>query len=171
MDYSSAVYTRAITGTDDNPGLPVTLANLVVAQSEHESGNYASDVFLNTGGNAFGYKYSGSKYQHGDYNGYAKYLSIDDSTAEVVDYIYRRVADGSFPADLTTITTPDQYATLLQNAKPGPYYGDTEANYSAGLASWFTTNVVQPLQQNPSLGVLILVGIAAIGYFISKRKK
>lgn len=170
MGNADIVYTRAITGTATNPGLPDILAQLVVAQSEHESGNYSSDVFINTGGNAFGYKYSGSKYQRGDYNGYAKYDNLDDSTAEVVDYIYRRVADGSFPADLSTITTPDQYATLLQNARPGPYYGDTEANYSAGLASWFSTNVLQPLQQNPSLGVLILVGIAAIGYLISKRK-
>jgi uncharacterized FlgJ-related protein len=170
MGNADIVYARALQGTDTNPGLPDTLAQLVVAQSEHESGNYTSDVFVNTGGNAFGYKYSGSKYQHGDYNGYAKYLSLDDSTAEVVDYIYRMVADGSFPADLSTITSPDQYATLLQNAKPGPYYGDTEANYSAGLANWFQANVLQPLQQNPSLGVAILVGLAFIGYLISKRK-
>jgi uncharacterized FlgJ-related protein len=169
MDYSSIVYSRALTGTVTNPGLPDTLAQLVVAQSQDESANYSSAVFLATN-NGFGYKYSGSKYQHGNYEGYAKYLSLDDSTAEVVDYIYRRVADGSFPADLTTITTPDQYATLLQNAKPGPYYGAPETTYSSGIASYFDTNVLQPLQQNPTLGVLILVGLGLVAYLITKRK-
>lgn len=171
MDYSSVVYSRALDGTLKNPGLPGTLAQLVVAQSEHESNGYTSPVFLNTNGNAFGYKYTGSNYQRGNYNGYAKYDSVDDSTAEIVDYIYRRVADGSFPADLSTIQTPDQYATLLQNAAIGPYYEDSEMNYSGGIAKWFSTTVLEPLQQNPALGIAVLAGLVVIAYGISKRKK
>jgi hypothetical protein len=170
MANADIVYNRALQGTANNPGLPDALAQLVVAQSQDESANYTSPVFAATN-NGFGYKYSGSEYQHGDYEGYAKYLSLDDSTAEVVDYIYRRVADGSFPQDLTTITTPDQYATLLANAVPGPYYGVPEQQYASGIASYFTTNILQPLQQNPSLGVAILVGLGLIAYLITKRKK
>jgi uncharacterized FlgJ-related protein len=169
MANADIVYNRALQGTLNNPGLPDTLAQLVVGQSQDESANFTSPVFAATN-NGFGYKYSGSSYQHGDYEGYAKYDNLDDSTAEVVDYIYRRVADGSFPQDLTTITTPDQYATLLANAKPGPYYGVPEQQYASGIASYFQTNVLQPLQENPSLGVLILVGIAFVGYLIAKRK-
>jgi uncharacterized FlgJ-related protein len=169
MDYATEVYNRALTGTVKNPGLPDTLAQLVVAWSEHESGGYTSPVFENTA-NAFGYKYSGSNYQRGNYEGYAKYDSIDDSTSEIVDYVYRRVRDGSFPSDLTTITTPDQLATLLQNAKPGPYYEDSETNYANGLANWFSSNVLQPLQNNPALGLVILGGIVLLAYGITKHK-
>ncbi len=170
MDLTSVVYTRALTGTEKNPGLPDILAQLVVGQSQDESANYTSNVFVNTN-NAFGYKYSGSSYQRGNYNGYAKYDSLDDSTAEVVDYIWRRVADGSFPSDLSTITSPTQYANLLANAKPGPYYGTTPKIYASGIASYFDTNVLQPLQKNPMLGVAVFAGLLLVGYLIANKSR
>ena len=122
--------------------------------------------------NGFGYKYTGSKYQVGDYNGYGKYQSLDSSTAEMVDYIYRRVQDGSFPSDLTTITTPDQYATLLQNTVLGPYFEDTLTNYTNGITNGMQVAynaAIAALQSNPYLGLVLLGGIVVLAaYLITK---
>lgn len=171
MDYSSTIYARALTGTGKNPGLPDPLATILVDQSQHESNNYSSEVFL-ASNNAFGYKYSGSHYQVGNYHGYAKYLSVDDSAAELVDYIYRRVADGSFPADLSTIQTADQYATLLQNAAIGPYFEDSESNYAGGITRWMADDLAlvnNAISNNPVMAFGIFAGLIGLAYIISKN--
>lgn len=143
QNYASQIYAAAIAGNDVNPGLPDSLAQLLVDQSAHETNGWTSNFFLN--GNAcFGYScVYGSKWQSGCSNTNADngvrvgyYASINDSTQEVVDWIYRRVKEGEFPSDLSTITSADQYAALLKKAG---YYGDTQSNYSAGLKRWANT--------------------------------
>lgn len=163
------VYNRAIAGTDTNPGFPDILSRILVSQAEHESANFTSPVYL-ASNNAFGYKYTGSKYQVGQYNGYAAYPDLDSSAAELVDYIYRRVRDGSFPADLSTITTPDQYATLLKNASIGPYFEDSLSNYSAGLTSWFSQNVIEPVKKNPLIALAGFGFLALVAYSLTRSK-
>jgi len=131
------VFNSARAGTVNNNGLPATLAALVAAQAQHESANFTSSVFQNSY-NAFGYNYDpSSPYAVGSYEGFAVYNSLSDSVSELVDYIWRRVADGSFPSDLSTITDPLQYATLLKNAKPGAYYADSISNYANGISNYF----------------------------------
>jgi Mannosyl-glycoprotein endo-beta-N-acetylglucosaminidase len=127
---------QLLAGSVNYPGLPFALVRLVTAQSQHESANYTSDVFLQTN-NCFGYKYyAKSPYQNGYYNGYAKYATVEDSVQEIVDYLYRRVQTGEFP-DLGTITTAEQYATLLKNLKyPGPYFGAPLKEYIDGINSY-----------------------------------
>lgn len=114
-----------------NAGIPDPLAFFVVAQSGHETNGWTSPVYL-ADNNAFGYGFNGSSYK--------QYDTVEESATDIVGYINRRVNDGSFP-DLSTITTADQYATLLKNAKSGAYYGDTESNYSAGISRWFDDNL------------------------------
>lgn len=148
-DAATSIYNQAVAGSPNNPGLPPALAQLVVGQSGNETGGWTSNFFVN--GNAcFGYECSEvSDYQTSCSPGNADngvkvgyYDSIEDSTNEIIDWIYRRVADGSFPKDLTTITSPDQYATLLKNAgNPAgskSYYGANEQTYADNIKTWIT---------------------------------
>lgn len=141
-DAASRILTQALAGTPTNPGLPATLAQLLVGQSGNETGGWTSNFFVNNN-NCFGYScVAGATWQDGCSQGNAdngvqvgNYASIEDSTSEMIDWIYRRVADGKFPSDLTTITTPDQYASLLKNAG---YYQASESSYAANIQTWLT---------------------------------
>lgn len=120
-------------------GMPVLLANYIVAQSKHETGNYTSN-FFKFYNNAFGYSYAaGSKWQTGGGtladNGspIAKYKSVEDSVHELTDWIKRRQNEGKFPKNLNSINTPDKYVILL---KQSGYYGDTITNYLKGVLSF-----------------------------------
>jgi len=122
-------------------GLPVTLAELVVAQSRHESDDYRSHVYL-TDNNFFGYKRNtlsqwqqvgGTQSPEGDH--YAHYETPEDSVHELTHWIFRRQREGKFPLDLKVIQTPLEYATALKNCG---YYGDTLQNYTAGLQKYFS---------------------------------
>lgn len=139
------VFETARQGTKMNPGVSVDLANLIVAQTKHETattkGNllipYTSNVFTSDN-NAIGYKWVGSKYQigpglkapEGDY--YGRYASYQDSIKELVDWLYRRQNEGVFP-DLATVKTSEEYAMYLKEAG---YYGDTSQTYAARLKEW-----------------------------------
>jgi hypothetical protein len=163
--YANIVYTAALAGTVQNPGLPATLAQLVTAQAQHETGNFTSNVFINAN-NAFGYKYVGSHYQLGAYHGYGVYADVGTSTAELVDWIYRRVNDGSFPQDLTIITDPTQYAALLKNAS---YYEASFSQYSADLASYFNSDVLTAIAQNPGQTAIIVLLVGLGVYLLVKN--
>lgn len=160
------IYNQARKGTGYNPGLPVDLANLVVAQAKHETGDFTSNAFLKHN-NAFGYAYySGSNYQTGKGliadNGQpvASYKTVEDSVKELIDWLNRRMREGKFP-DLAAVHTPGDYAAAL---KAAGYYGDTLANYARGLAAFF--KVITPAG---GLGmVAILIG-AAIYWYVNKR--
>lgn len=137
-NFDSIIFDTARKGTAVNPnGLPPALSFLVVAQAKHETGNYTSNAFR-SGNNAFGYSYvPGAKYQlpapgaiADNGQPLARYDSLANSTKEIVDWIYRRKNEGSFPSNLATITDPAQYANLLKSAG---YYGDTVLNYTNGL--------------------------------------
>ena len=169
MDPQTIIFQTATAGTPVNKGLPATLANLLVAQAAHETSNFTSRFFRDYN-NAFGYSYAGSRYQSGA-GGIADngqpigvYPSVADSTREVVDWIYRRQREGKFPADLATITTPEQYAKLLKDAG---YYGDTLSNYTAGLKRFFV-NLYQEIGKPPIAGALLVIGLLLI---LALRKK
>lgn len=165
-DYAARIRAAALTGTPTNPkGVPPILADLLVAQSKHETGDYTSRAFT-LDNNAFGYTYvSGGRWQIGPGiiadNGepVAKYASIEDSTAEIVDWIYRRINEGTFPANLGDITTPERYAQLLKDAG---YYGDTVSNYLRGLKRWF--------QENPETGSAAIVALLVISVWALRKQ-
>lgn len=164
--YSNEIFTTARSGTNKNPkGLPVNLANLLVAQAKHETGNFTSNIFR-TGNNAFGYSYDPrSIHQIGqgviadNKVPSAKYASIANSTAEIVDWIYRRINEGKFPVNLDLIQTPDEYALLLKNAG---YYQDTLENYLNGLKRFFT--------QHKTTGVFLVIGVGFALWALSYPK-
>jgi uncharacterized FlgJ-related protein len=121
-------------------GFPASFALLMIAWSKHETGDFTSKFFKQYN-NLFGYSYvPGAAYQSGPGtnadNGVpiAAYSSPEMSVRENIAWVKRRQAEGKFPADLGTIKTPDQLATLLKKAG---YYQDSLANYAAGLARFF----------------------------------
>lgn len=164
--YSNEILEAAKNGTPTNPkGLPPVLAGLLLAQAKHESGNFSSNLFRKYN-NAFGYNYvSGARWQTGAGtkadNGMpiAVYASVGDSAREIVDWIYRRVKEGKFPANLDLIRTPDEYAHLLKNAG---YYQDNISNYTEGLKNFF--------QSPKTHGALIMVGMAFAAWYFSNTK-
>lgn len=144
-------------------GIPVNLANFIVAQARHETADFTSTTFKSCN-NAFGYKYVG---QSGAVacdaipggNIYAGYNSVQDSVHELTAWIRRRQKEGAFPQDLATITTAEKYASLLKGAG---YYGDTVTAYTNGLVR-FAANY----------GAAIAFGgvfIAAIVFYLLYRK-
>lgn len=177
MTKEEQIYTAAI-----DEGLSPAMANLMVAQSKHESGanytNNASKLY----NNAFGYKYVGQTIydQAGNNvvskgntssegNAYAAYTSFYWSAVEVARWIKRHIKN------YNSITTPEQYAQAL---KSNGYYGDTVATYTAGLKRYFT-NIIQKtsdfVRAYPKLALagvgLIAVGVSVCVYFVTKNKK
>lgn len=151
-------------------GFPPVLSSLIAAQAAHETGNFTSR-FYREFNNAFGYSYyPGSKWQlpsPGDIadNGapIAAYRSIQDSTGEIIDWIKRRQKEGKFPGDLSTITTPAQYAELLKKAG---YYEDKLENYSRGLATWYKPVAIAA---GAAIGFLVLSYLAYTLYMQNQK--
>jgi hypothetical protein len=138
MTNDQKIYNTAI--ADGMPPGKDHLAEFIVAQARHETGNYNSDFFT-MGHNAFGYEFvPGARWQlptpgpTAD-NGVpiAQYATLENSVHEITAWIKRRQSEGIFPANLATISDPAQYAQLLKNAD---YYGDTVANYTNALVNW-----------------------------------
>ena len=145
--------------------IPAPLAKLITAQSQFESGNYKSRVFL-TDNNAFGYKFVGQKIatkglpspkNEGD--NYAHYDSVKDSAIEIANWVKRRVKEKRFPA-LNTITTAEQYSKLLKDTN---YHTSAESNYTKGLKYY-----LDKLKIGSTLPVIGLFILAA--FFFLRRK-
>lgn len=137
---SQRIYNAAVSGNSSNGGLPSALANILVHQSGNETAGWTSHFFTEYN-NCFGYScVPGAKWQSGCSSGnadngvkVAAYKSIEDSTQEIVDWIYRRQDEGKFPSDLDTITTDEQYADLLKSAG---YYQAPTSNYLEQMLYW-----------------------------------
>jgi len=160
MTVQNRIYNKA---TAD--GMPDSFARLMVAWFSFETAYngipFNSPVFLNCN-NVAGYKYigqttaAGACSQSPELDYYAYYRTIEDSVHEIVLWIGRRQREGKFPADLQTITTTYQLASLL---KAAGYYGDTLTNYSNGLAYWWEQVKGLPLAAKVSgVGLLLVVG-------------
>lgn len=152
MDAGQTIYNTARAA-----GFPSALSAFMVAQARFETANFTSSVYLKCL-NCFGYKATGSAPKctlspESDY--YKKYGSIAESTNEVVAWIRRRQGEGKFPKDLTTIATVDQYAALL---KTSGYYGDSVANYTAGLKRYYKEYKTPP----GSTGLLMIALLTAL---------
>jgi len=167
QDYNNIIYTTAV-----NQGYPDTLANILVAQAQYETGGYKNNAFLK-GLNAFGYKYvKGAKYQLADAgntstegNAYAKYPSLENSTLEVLAWLERRAKEGYFTID--SLTTPEAYAAALKSAD---YYGQSSAEYATGLSYYtklFQGTIINLAKNNPIgliAGVVLILGASYIAY-------
>lgn len=164
------VYEQARQGTAVNPGLPDNLALYLVAMACHETGDFDSNIFRDDK-NAFGYSYvAGSRYQEGpgrmaDNGQYAAhYRTVNDSVRELVDWIYRRRAEGIFPANLRAITSLAQYVSLLKRSS---YFQDTEQNYLRGAQRCFESLVLTRLP-DPAIPLILSGLFLAAGVALSK---
>lgn len=163
---------NVIYNTARNAGFPDTLARLLVAQAQHESGNFTSNFFKKYN-NAFGYSYvRGGKWQLSTPgtiadNGQpiAAYASLENSTMEIVEWIKRRIQEGKFPA-LDKIDNPQVYAELLRKAG---YYTDTLENYRRGLVSFFNAGA-DLIQSDGGKLLVTTFMIAGILYYIYTDK-
>jgi len=163
MTLDERIYNKAL-----SDGMPTILATFIVAQARHETGNYTSNVF-NTCNNAFGYKWVGQSNASPctgspEGNSYAKYVSLEDSVHELTLWIKRRQKESKFPASLTAITTPDQYAALL---KESGYYGASLQTYLNGLLA--ALSKLGQLAVSPTGGAVLLV-LVAIGIIIWRKR-
>jgi hypothetical protein len=163
MNADQIIYNQSIAD-----GMPSEFAKLIVAQARFETNNYQSSSFINCN-NCFGYKYVGQNLSTGpclkstenDY--YAGYSTIQDSTHELTQWIKRRQNDGSFPDNLSSITSPAQYANLLKSAG---YYGGPVQDYNNGLAYWVNQ---LPALQYSALNTFFLIIFG--GLLMAFRKK
>lgn len=160
MDYKQVIYQAAYPKLTAL-GFPnaSALASYMVAQSQHETGNYTSDVFKRNN-NAFGYKYyPGSSYQLGSGKGspegdsYANYASVSDSALEVAAWIGRR------KTQFINVKSVDEYVSVL---KKDGYFGDSLSNYLSDVKKYLASFTV------PQKIGLAVVPLVLIGYLVFK---
>lgn len=164
-DIPSIIYEQARAGTPNNPGLPDPVSKNLVYQAAHETANFTSNFFRNYN-NAFGYSCSGSVYQskcgtQADNNlPIAAYDSVNDSVKELVDYLYRRKAEGYFKT-WNDIADPAAYASMLKRAG---YYGDNLTNYTAGLIRAKNSVMIKT-----GIAISGVIVISVISYLMIKK--
>lgn len=137
-----SIYDQKIKDQALSMGVPAQVIPMIQAQARTETADYTSNVFKNLN-NAFGYKYVGQKKwaagsgssapatdAQGNADGgiYARYKSVEDSTGELVDWLYRRQRDGYF--NVADLTDPETYA---QGLKDADYYGVSWQQYADSM--------------------------------------
>lgn len=168
QDYNQIIYNTVI-----DAGYSDTLARLLVAQAQYETGNYKNNAFLNHN-NAFGYKYvAGGKYQlptqgnvSSEGDTYASYSSLENSILEVLAWLERRQREGKFNiADLTDSTT---YAEALKSAN---FYGISSSKYASGLDVYLNKLSVFYQANKKAVNYAIIGGILIVIslYFLKKK--
>jgi flagellum-specific peptidoglycan hydrolase FlgJ len=158
----TAVYNQAT-----SMGVSPTVASIIVAQARLESGDYTNNASTKYN-NLFGYKWIGQKKwatgpanTSSEGNPYAAYPSVQASTGELVDWLFRRQAEGKFVVN--NLTTPEAYATAL---KGSGYYGITADAYSDGLDAKLKKLLVVIGSNAGAIAV-----IALVAYFFSLKDK
>lgn len=141
--------TTIIMQTALSRGLTKEAAALITAQAVHESGNFTSHNFK-VNNNLYGITVAhtrpapyqagaGQKQPDGNAN-YAKYNNVSDSVNDLIDLLkYDRI-------NINAVKTPQQYASAL---KAKGYFGDSVANYAAGLARNFKTFAIAAITPAP----------------------
>ena len=167
---------KLIYDTAINDEMPHPLAVLIVGQARLESGNYLHKFFT-IGKNAFGYMYDKNSHWQIAPGGIAdnkariaQYESVTDSVHELTSWIKRRVKDGQFPKDLSTITTPGQYANYLRNGSH-VYGGLSTVDYRDGIAARLKLagqgiSTAKSVPAMGSIGLLLLLIIVSYFFWI-----
>lgn len=127
------------------------IASLMVAQTQNETANFTSNAFLQLN-NVCGYKWvtaagepassltlavgAGFMSSEGDYP-YAKYNSVNDSAADLVNWLIRHSDYGSGAYDVTidleSIVDCSSYAAAF---KSEGYFGESADAYAADMQSF-----------------------------------
>jgi len=170
-------YNNLIITTAMKQGVSETVAKIIAAQAEHETGKYSSDNFIKSN-NAFGMavptvrksKYvlgAGSVSAPGSEGGfsYARYASVQDSVKDLIDWLnYNNV-------DWNAITTPEDYDAFL--VRKG-YHTASQTSYTAALRALYD-QLKGFVVRNPKTSIVVgIAGSALIGtaiYLFVKRQK
>lgn len=120
-------------------GVPDTVARLMIAQSQQETGSWTSDVYLDDN-NGFGMKVPSIRkdpYMAGPSAHvmtaegsvpYAHYNNLSDSVKSLVSWIqYNKI-------NYSDIDTPEKYATVFKNKG---YYGDALSTYLYNMTQFY----------------------------------
>lgn len=158
-------------------GVPEDVAEIIVKQAMHESGQFTSHVF-ETDNNAFGMKMPSVRkspfiqrpsdivMKSEGSTPYAHYKSLEDSTRDLVHWLkYKR-------ADFKKIDTEEKYAAWLKSVG---YYGDSQDNYTDALLRYVydaKTAVGHAINQNQ--GAVVATGVTItlmLFYFIARAAR
>ena len=181
----SSYYQNQVYNTVVQKGYSDTLAKLIVAQAQHESADFTSPVFVKTN-NPFGMTYAGqqlacvsAEHQPQKESGlaYAKYPDVSVATLDLLAWLNRRQANGSF--NIACLQTPDEYAQALKSAG---YYTAPESTYSGRLSYYYNqaknfivTNAVDnPVATYSIAGAVLIAGVSLLWigvYKIIKNRK
>lgn len=170
QEYNQRIYNTVI-----NAGYSDTLARLLVAQAQYETGNYKNNAFLKHN-NAFGYKYvAGAKYQlptagnvSSEGNRYAAYSSLENSVLEVLAWLERRQKEGKLKiAELKDTTS---YANAL---KMSDYYGISSNKYASGLDVYLNKLSIFYQANKKTVNYAIIGGVLVVlslyVYYLKKK--
>ena len=112
-------------------GLTGDLAKFAAAQAAHETGGFTSKIFKSNN-NAFGMKYAGQSLAAGVKNGYANYLTVNDSVGDFVKWwVHHRAAIFSLPLFVHDLAS---YVRFLRN---NSYFEASEAEYLKGCQHFY----------------------------------
>lgn len=133
-------YQQTIFYTAKQTGLTDAQAKIIVSQAQHESAQFKSPLF-ESDNNLFGMKMPSKRdkvYIKGasarirtseGATPYASYATVADSVRDLILSYHKNIK-----TDWSKIQTPEQYAAYL---KSKGYFGDTLANYTKNLKSYF----------------------------------
>lgn len=162
---------KIIFDTAIEEGLTPLLASFMVAQAEHESALYSSQVFLSCN-NAYGYKYVGQslavacRQAPEDELKYAGYKDVSDSAREVARWIKKRMSQ------FESVTTPEEYAIVLER---NGYFGGNLSVYQKAIATfWYPIKGMVNTAVTKYPTETVLTGIAffsLVGFYIFKAVK
>lgn len=152
-------------------GASKDVARCIVAQSEHETGVWTSNVFK-TNNNCFGMRMpsirkspyiigAGTKPPASEGpTPYAHYASIEDSVSDLFEWFkYNHV-------NLSAISTPEQYDAMLSSKG---YHAQAQTIYTAALIRYFN-ELKSFVFSNPTNGIAILVLIIGVAILFYHKK-
>lgn len=155
-------------------GVPDTVARLMIAQSEQETAQWTSPVFLDDH-NGFGMKVpsirkdpyiAGPSVHVRTSEGtvpYAHYNNLSDSTKSLVNWIqYNKI-------NYADIDTPDKYATVF---KQKGYYGDLLSTYLYNMTQFYNKIKDTAFKYKKQIGVAVAaLALIGVGIFIFTKRK
>lgn len=112
-------------------GLNQVLSRYAVSQSAHETANFTSNIFKSNN-NAFGMKYAKQITAQGEKNGYAYYISLENSVIDFVAW-YSRHRNSIISLPLIILSLTD-YVKFFKNNK---YFEAAESEYLNGCQYFY----------------------------------
>jgi hypothetical protein len=112
-------------------GFNDSLTKWATAQAAHETNGFTSNI-LKSNNNLFGMKYAKQIYAQGEKNGYANYLSIENSVIDFISW-YNRHRSSLLSMPLVILNLND-YVSFLKNQK---YFEANETEYLKGCQYFY----------------------------------